>query len=559
MDTALIGHQVLHRYRILQTLGQGGMGVVFLGRTEGAAGFFKPVVVKSILPTLLARSDMADMFIREAQILSNLNHPGIVRVLDFGREAGRYLMVLEYVAGFDLGTWRRFLAKTDRQTPVDLAVHIVCQVLDALNYAHELKRDDGTLLRTVHRDISPSNILLSDEGQVRILDFGIASIISDRGEQQAGGGFKGKLVYAAPELLHGGTPSPQSDIYSTAVVLYHLLAGKNPFGAPSEAEVMTRVREFIPPPLEAQRNGVTLALDAALARALSKNPAERYGSAGLFAEALRRTQKNADEALRQHLAGCLRTDFYGTLPEVMNTSRLEDRDRAWRSTEPTQSAASNPPQSDGTRGGRTVLQKPAPEPLKLPVLSGAQQRRRIEYSLFVRFFLPAVLVGAPLGWFLWPQGTSDGALQPSSVLPDISEAVPERQSEPLVIGAPSSALEDKTTDEDDGAGGESEDLKPSQAAQLTQTVSAHSELIAGCFDGRSLEVRPKELVLGFRLRKDGRVRAVTLTPRELAATDFGKCVATGYQAIRFAPQSYALKFRIPVVIDDVLRAHGRIP
>jgi serine/threonine-protein kinase len=557
MKNDLIGHQVLRRYRILQALGQGGMGVVYLGRTEGAAGFSRPVVVKAILPTLLERPDMADMFIREARILANLNHPGIVRVLDFGREGGRYLMVLEYVAGYDLARWRRYLVKTQRQAPTELAVYIVCQVLDALNYVHELKRDDGTPLNTVHRDVSPNNILLSDEGQVRLLDFGIASIISDQDDLSRGGGFKGKLLYAAPELLGSGTASAQSDIYSTAVVLYHLLAGKNPFGAPSDAEIIDRIRDLTPPPLGQQRADVSPALDAILERALQKNPADRYASAGQFAEALRYTQSRSDESLRQQLAECLRADFYGTLPEVMNTERLEQRDHAWRSAEVEPGALSHPPQSEGTLSGATVRHKPPPSRLELPVLTGPQRRQQLEKGAIGKRLLPSVLVGTLLGWFFWPspQENSSPIREPEAAIPEVSHAVdapPASQPSEGATAAPSANAE--VTD-----AVETDVLKPTQATQLTQTVGEHSELIARCFDEHPVKSRPKEVRLGFRLRPDGRVRTVTLAPKEAVTTEFGKCIARGYQAIGFPPQGQALRFRIPIAIDDVLRAHGRIP
>jgi eukaryotic-like serine/threonine-protein kinase len=129
----LIGQTVLGRYRIVRRLARGGMGAVYLGRTEGAAGFARPVVIKRVLPGLMDDEEVAQMFVREAQILSNLQHPNIVGVLDFGQQAdGAYLMVLEYVHGYQLAQWHDYVRMTQGPMPVDFALHLTARVLDAL-------------------------------------------------------------------------------------------------------------------------------------------------------------------------------------------------------------------------------------------------------------------------------------------------------------------------------------------------------------------------------------------------------------------------------------------
>jgi serine/threonine protein kinase len=213
-DAERIGQQVLGRYRVVQRLAQGGMGVVYLGRLDGAAGFAKPVVIKRIISDAEDQQGSTARFIREAQILSNLQHPGIVGVLDFGEEDERYSMVLEYVNGYDLGRWLKYLQLKAHKMHWEEAVFIILRVLDALAHAHGFRRSDGTSAEVLHRDISPGNVLLDVEGRVRLVDFGIARMDAGTGEQfkTETGVLKGKLAYLAPELFAGMPPSPASDL-----------------------------------------------------------------------------------------------------------------------------------------------------------------------------------------------------------------------------------------------------------------------------------------------------------------------------------------------------------
>ncbi|HVZ32049.1 MAG TPA: serine/threonine-protein kinase, partial [Polyangiaceae bacterium] len=179
LDPGSASQYVLGRYRMLRRLAKGGMGVVYLGRLEGAAGFAKPVVIKRILQDAEERSENTARFIREAQILSNLQHPGIVGVLDFGEEAEGHAMILEYVHGYDLGRWLKYLQLSSRRMHWEEAVFILLRVLDALSYAHGLTRSDGSPAQVLHRDISPGNVLIDVDGRVRLLDFGIARMEED--------------------------------------------------------------------------------------------------------------------------------------------------------------------------------------------------------------------------------------------------------------------------------------------------------------------------------------------------------------------------------------------
>ncbi|HEX2676649.1 MAG TPA: protein kinase, partial [Polyangiales bacterium] len=328
----LVGQTVLGRYRIVRRLARGGMGAVYLGRTEGAAGFARPVVIKRVLPSLMDDDEVAQMFVREAQVLSNLQHPNIVTVLDFGQQAdGAYLMVLEYVHGFQLAQWSEYVQKTRGLLPVDFALYIVTRVLDALHYAHTFRRGDGKAMQIIHRDVSPSNVLLNAQADVKLLDFGIARVsgdetafVTDRSQ------VKGKLPYLPLESFKGADPSVQSDVYSAGVMLYELLTGTNPFLGRETAEIYAKILEVVPKSVHASRDDAPEDIDAVLGKAMHKDAAQRYASAADFASALRALRSKPEEVLASTLAAALTQDFERALPELLKVETLAVRESAWR-------------------------------------------------------------------------------------------------------------------------------------------------------------------------------------------------------------------------------------
>lgn len=323
---------VLGRYRIVGVLAKGGMGVIYLARSEGAGGFIKPVVVKRILSGMDEDHTMVEMFKREARIMSNLRHPGVVSVIDFGRDLQSYFMVLDYVHGFHLGRWLRFMNVAHGPFPLAFALHIIIQVLDALHYAHTLAGPDGKLLQVVHRDVTPSNVLIDVEGHVKLADFGIARMRTDATE--AGSGetkIKGKFSYLPPELLQGAEPSPASDVYGAAVVLHEILCGKNVFRAPNLSTTISRVISHIPEPLDQIRDDVSAQLGAVVARALHKDPSQRFPTALEFAQVLRSMRPENVEMTQPKLAAAVARDFFDQrMAELLNVDSLAMLDKTWR-------------------------------------------------------------------------------------------------------------------------------------------------------------------------------------------------------------------------------------
>jgi len=244
---------VFGSYELEQRLGAGGMGEVFLGKRAGDP---TPIVIKRILPALAKTPGFVDRFLDEVRVLARLQHPNVVRVFDFGEVQGQWYLAMEFVPGRELR----------KVKPVSLAqtLRVGLEISSALSAAHELKDPSGRATPVIHRDVSPHNILVADDGSTKLIDFGVASL----GKASAQGG---KLAYAAPEQLMEDETSPLSDQYSLGVTLWECLAGKPAFSG-DDVEVMRRVTEVGVPALEGQNPELT----RVIARMTSLEPAARF-------------------------------------------------------------------------------------------------------------------------------------------------------------------------------------------------------------------------------------------------------------------------------------------
>lgn len=271
------------RYVLKERLAQGGMGEVFRAVAVGEQGFEKPVVIKRILPSHAGRDDLAELFVAEAKLMTRLTHPNIVGVLDLGRGSHRdYYLVLELVTGLDLGRLLHAFEARGEPFPIPLALFITVQTLRGLHHAHGTSSGDGGWL--VHRDVSPSNLLLSTEGEVKIADFGIAQVKRNR-QDHAGALVGGKIGYMAPEQLDGDV-DPRADLFSVGVVLFKMLTCKLPFAADSlEAHQQAALRSERAR-VRALRADVSEQLEAVLDRALAPTPEGRFPDARAMATAL---------------------------------------------------------------------------------------------------------------------------------------------------------------------------------------------------------------------------------------------------------------------------------
>ncbi len=272
------------RYLLKERLAQGGMGEVFRAVAVGEHGFEKPVVVKRILPAHAGRDDLTDLFIAEANLMTRLAHPNIVEVLDFGRGEHRdHYLVLELVDGVDLGRLARAFTARGELFPIPLALFVASQVLRGLHHAHTKLAAEGRVV--VHRDVSPSNVLCSTEGEVKVADFGVA-LVTHRGRGPAGAAIVGKPGYMAPEQLDGGVVDPRADVFSTGVVLFQLLTGAMPFDGDTPEAQQAAARRGERRRAREARGEVSEDLEALVARALAPSPDARFDDARAMAQAI---------------------------------------------------------------------------------------------------------------------------------------------------------------------------------------------------------------------------------------------------------------------------------
>jgi len=261
------------------------MGEIHLARLTGAANFEKHLVIKKILPHLARHDEFVRKFVDEAHILVHLTHGNIVTVFDMGEANGELFMAMEYVAGRDLRAVMRHLSEEGRTLPVPLIAFIVAEMSKGLSYAHRKTDDHGHSLGIIHRDISPSNILISREGEVKLADFGIAKAAL-RNSQSITGRLQGKFNYMSPEQARGEALDPRADLFSVGVVFYEMLTGTRPFEGPTDMATLERIKTYDPPPVSTLFKDFPPAIDDILKRLLAKDRNERFESADALLHAL---------------------------------------------------------------------------------------------------------------------------------------------------------------------------------------------------------------------------------------------------------------------------------
>lgn len=279
--------QPFGRYFLQKKIATGGMGELYLAKATGAAGFEKRLVIKKILPHLAKNESFVKRFIDEAKIVVQLNHGNIVSVIDMGVVDGEYFIAMEHVDGRDLRDLLKFCAIKDKQVPWEVALHVLAEVLKGLAYAHNKVDEQGRSLQIIHRDVSPSNILISREGEVKLSDFGIAKA-TEKSAESTSGMLQGKFLYMSPEQAAGGAIDQRSDLFSVGTIAYEMLTGERPFNAQNDLEILSKVRTLEVQPPSSKRAELASEIDGFVLRALAKDPAKRFQSAEEFQHALTR-------------------------------------------------------------------------------------------------------------------------------------------------------------------------------------------------------------------------------------------------------------------------------
>jgi len=263
------------QYILLEKVGSGGMAELFKAKKIGIEGFERVLAIKRILPHLSSDEEFIEMFIAEAKLAARLSHKNIAQVYDFGKMGQNYFIAMEYVRGKDLKSIFKKCKEGGIKLPAVLAVYIAKEVASALGYAHNQKDTLGKSLNIIHRDVSPQNILISYEGEVKVVDFGIAK--AGAHSKTSTGVLKGKLPYMSPEQAWGKPLDHRSDIFSLGIVFYEMLTGERLFKGDSEINTLEKVREAKVEPLPTSiESDLPLGLEAKVLKALAKKITDRY-------------------------------------------------------------------------------------------------------------------------------------------------------------------------------------------------------------------------------------------------------------------------------------------
>jgi len=295
-------------YTLVERVAGGGMAEVFKAKRTGVEGFEKIVAVKRILHHLLDNQEFVEMFIDEAKVVAGLTHPNIVQIFDLGKLGETYFIAMEYVHGRDLRTILRRAKDRGLRVPLDLSAFVVSRVCDALDHAHRRKDDQGRPMRIVHRDVSPQNILISFEGDVKLTDFGIAKAAT-KAKATDRGALRGKLLYMSPEQASGQPMDRRSDVFSLGIVFYEMLTDRKPFLATSEKGILEMVRECRIDPPSKWNSRVPERFERIVGRALAKDPDQRYEDAGEMHRELERALLELKPTTSQELARLMEVLF----------------------------------------------------------------------------------------------------------------------------------------------------------------------------------------------------------------------------------------------------------
>lgn len=297
------------KYHLLERVNVGGMAEVYRAKLIGVEGFEKQLAIKRILPAIAADQDFITMFVDEAKIAGQLTHANIAQIFELGRADDTYYIALEYLPGRDVRALFERLRRRQEIVPVDLACYIICRICEGLDYAHRKTDVRGRSLGIIHRDVSPQNILVSYEGEVKLIDFGIAKAADNSMKTQAGI-LKGKFGYMSPEQVAGHQIDSRGDLFSVGIVLYELITGERLFTGNSDYSILEKVRAANVPDPTTLRTDLDPAVAQVITRALARDPDDRYQHAGEIAVDLHRYLATQPKVLsRQDLAAYMKVVF----------------------------------------------------------------------------------------------------------------------------------------------------------------------------------------------------------------------------------------------------------
>ena len=321
------GPRRIGRYEICFELASGGMATVYLARLEGMGGFSKLVAVKRIHPHLVGKESFVEMFLDEARLASRIDHPNVCGVFDFGLSEESYYIAMEFLVGETVARLFGLAHQHPDLSPLPAhafyAARIVADAAQGLHAAHELRDAEGSLLNVVHRDVSPQNLMVTYDGVVKVMDFGIASAV-DQLHHTKTGTVRGKFAYMSPEQLEGRPIDRRADVWSLGVIFWELLTGQHLFSGIGEADAVRAVLGAEIPAPSSKRPGVPREFDDIVRKCLARAPAERWSTAEELASAINAVKTRRAQAVAQAALGAWLKHLFPDL----HARRLELVDQA---------------------------------------------------------------------------------------------------------------------------------------------------------------------------------------------------------------------------------------
>lgn len=414
----------LGKYQLVAELARGGMGIVYLAISEGPGGFSKLLIVKELKPDLVSDPSFLQMFLEEARLAARLSHSNIIQTYEVGADEGRHYIVMEYLDGVTLS---RVVRKKSPDFSLDMQVRVICEMLKGLHYAHTLKDFDGAPLGIVHRDVSPQNVFISFDGQVKIGDFGIAKARDSSIETNAGV-LKGKPAYMAPEQV-AGRADARSDVYSAGVMLWEAVARRRMWAGAGELEILSNVIAGTVPSLQEVAPDAPPELVAIIMRALAKDPDQRYPSADALLVDLdgylapRNVTTRAVSEVVEPLFNEERAKKRSVIEAHIASARGGRSERV--SALPAMPESTTTPAADGS-----VAPTPSRPPGSLPPVAATRNQRRT--AIVASTLLALAGIGASIAVWLGaeraePRGVATRAPAPSAaadVRPGAAESAP---------------------------------------------------------------------------------------------------------------------------------------
>jgi serine/threonine protein kinase len=408
------------KYRIVTELGRGGTANVYLAMARGPGGVSKLVVLKALLPDLANEPSAVASFLDEARLAALLNHPNVVQTYEVGREGERDVIVMEYLEGHSLSRIVRLGNMTDRRLPETMHLRILIEALEGLQYAHELRGYDGMALAIVHRDVSPQNVLVTYEGQVKVLDFGIAKAAT-MSSQSAVGLMKGKIAYMSPEQMSGAPVDRRADIFSMGCMVWAAAAGQKLWKDEGDANIVRNVLGGRIPSPRSVNPGCSVELEGIVMKALALDPDRRYSTARELQEELERVTERSQRVRAREIGRYVSTLFADSRAEVKLGIERELSALSTADTYPPPPSSRD--QQPGSAGGFQHTIPPDPEPRTGAPLFASP--RRMPFGAMATLGITLLGLTALGGLFLAKRhAAQNSALVPSSVVSQVPATLP---------------------------------------------------------------------------------------------------------------------------------------